>query len=633
VEDEGGGFGGGGVETMLVMEALGRHLVLEPYLATVVLAGGCVAMGAAEWQKKILLPKIIDGSLILAFAHAEPNVRFDLAHVGTRATRDGNNFVLEGEKTLVLHGSVADKFIVSGRTAGGPGDARGVTLFIVEADEENLGGQEYPLFDGTRALDLQLSGVKVGPESVIGTLDQAMPLIDAVLDRAMAALCAEAVGIMDALHATTVEYLKTRQQFGQPIGRFQAIHLERLTPLPGREAMLRALAERDVFLGVVSNKTGELLRREVAQLGWSPFFGSIVGAGDASADKPARDAVHLALSPSGVPAGGDVWFVGDTAIDMECALNSGCIAVLLGDFSGFAESLRDLRGVGRRVFAPLVHAELGGVDAVETENHTLRVRVHDLLAVSPGVLGWLGEHGFRCTHIASQRADLEAQLKQAQDKLQQAQKNADLASSQRAGLEAQLKKAEENLQLAQQAQQNADLASSQRSDLEAELKQAQDKLQQVQQNADRASSQRVALEARLTSKFPGLHILVKLDELMQRDAKQTSVGASGGILGLCGYLFVLAARQPHVAPAWIRNWMIAAFGGTAALGLLGFFFIDNAAHIGGALTGLACGAMMIPAEGQPTPPGRERLLDTLGWVAAAILLGGAAFTVRRLISG
>ncbi|HUQ72959.1 MAG TPA: acyl-CoA dehydrogenase family protein [Planctomycetaceae bacterium] len=218
-----GGFGGGGVETMLVMQALGRNLTLEPYLATVVLAGSCVALGAAEWQKKILLPGIIDGSLILAFAHAEPNSRFDFGRVETRASRDGNNFVLDGEKTLVLHGSVADKFIVSARTAGDPADEGGVTLFLVEADEENLGGQEYPLFDGTRALDLQLSGVKVGPESVIGTLEQARPLIDTVLDRAMAALCAEAVGIMDALHATTVEYLKTRQQFGQPIGRFQAL--------------------------------------------------------------------------------------------------------------------------------------------------------------------------------------------------------------------------------------------------------------------------------------------------------------------------------------------------------------------------------------------------------------------------
>ena len=218
-----GGFGGSGVETMLVMQALGRNLTLEPYLATVVLAGGCVALGAAEWQKKILLPGIIDGSLILAFAHAEPNARFDLGHVETRAARDGNNFVLEGQKTLVLHGSVADKFIVSARTTGAATDEVGVTLFLVESDAENLAGQEYPLFDGTRALDLQLSGVRLGPESVIGTLERAKPIIDMVLDRAMAALCAEAVGVMDALHAATVEYLKTRQQFGQPIGRFQAL--------------------------------------------------------------------------------------------------------------------------------------------------------------------------------------------------------------------------------------------------------------------------------------------------------------------------------------------------------------------------------------------------------------------------
>ncbi|MEQ1881764.1 MAG: acyl-CoA dehydrogenase, partial [Burkholderiales bacterium] len=221
--EEFGGFGGGGVETMLVMESLGRNLVLEPYLASVVLAGGCVDLGGAEWQKKILLPKIIDGSMLLAFAHAEPGARFDLGHVETRAVREGNNFVLEGEKNLVLHGAVAEKFIVSARTSGNADDARGVTLFIVEGDEENLGGQEYPLFDGTRALDLQLNGIQVGPESVIGTLDQAMPLIETVADRAMAALCAEAIGIMDALQAATVEYLKTRQQFGQPIGRFQVL--------------------------------------------------------------------------------------------------------------------------------------------------------------------------------------------------------------------------------------------------------------------------------------------------------------------------------------------------------------------------------------------------------------------------
>jgi len=115
------------------------------------------------------------------------------------------------------------------------------------------------------------------------------------------------------------------------LDRFREIHLDRLTPLPGREAMLHSLAAQGIFLGVVSNKTGPLLRREVERLGWSSFFGSIIGAGDATADKPACEPVHLALAPSGIPAGEEVWFVGDTAIDMECAKNSGCVGVLLGE--------------------------------------------------------------------------------------------------------------------------------------------------------------------------------------------------------------------------------------------------------------------------------------------------------------
>jgi phosphoglycolate phosphatase len=118
------------------------------------------------------------------------------------------------------------------------------------------------------------------------------------------------------------------------LNRFQEIHLERLTPLPGREAMLRALAADGIYLAVVSNKTGAVLRNEVAHLGWSPFFGAIVGAGDAHTDKPHCAPVELALQPSGIKPGDEVWFVGDTAIDMECALGSGCVPVLLG----FAEA-------------------------------------------------------------------------------------------------------------------------------------------------------------------------------------------------------------------------------------------------------------------------------------------------------
>ncbi|MBV9553942.1 MAG: HAD hydrolase-like protein [Alphaproteobacteria bacterium] len=124
------------------------------------------------------------------------------------------------------------------------------------------------------------------------------------------------------------------------IDRFRTIHLERLTPLPGRETMLRALGADGHYLGVVSNKTGAVLRSEAAHLGWTPFFGAIVGAGDAHADKPHCAPVELALRPSGVAPGPDVWFVGDTAVDMECALAAGCVPVLLGVEAGDEEFVR-----------------------------------------------------------------------------------------------------------------------------------------------------------------------------------------------------------------------------------------------------------------------------------------------------
>ncbi len=221
--EEHGGFGGGGVETMLVMESLGRHLVIEPYLSTVVLVGGLIDLGAAQWQKEALCPRIIDGSMLMALAHFEPDSRYEISHVACRAEPDGDGWAISGRKTLVLNGPVAEKLLVSARVAGGPDDEQGVTLFIVECDDERLGGHEYPLFDGTRALDIQLDGVRVGAEAVIGAAGGALPLIERALERATAALCAEAVGVMQRLQEMTLEYLKTRQQFGVPIGRFQAL--------------------------------------------------------------------------------------------------------------------------------------------------------------------------------------------------------------------------------------------------------------------------------------------------------------------------------------------------------------------------------------------------------------------------
>ena len=218
-----GGFGGGGIETMLVMEAIGEHLVIEPYLSTVIVAGGLVNIGGADWQKQIILPGIVDGSMLLSFAHMEANSRFSLSDVRTTAKPEGGNWLLEGQKSMVLHGPVAEKLIVSARTEGDKDDDKGVTLFIVECDDENLGGHEYPLFDGTRALDVQFNGVKVGPESVIGQLGKGMALIEEAFDFALAAVCAEAVGVMNRTHQMTLEYLKTREQFGVPIARFQAL--------------------------------------------------------------------------------------------------------------------------------------------------------------------------------------------------------------------------------------------------------------------------------------------------------------------------------------------------------------------------------------------------------------------------
>ncbi|MEO8040448.1 MAG: acyl-CoA dehydrogenase family protein, partial [Betaproteobacteria bacterium] len=217
------GFGGGGIETMIVMEAFGRHLVVEPYLATVVMAAGGIATAGSDEQKRYLLPAIMDGSMRLACAFTESGGRYDLHHVETTARMQGGQWVLDGSKSVVMHGASADLLIVSARTAGATDDEMGISLFFVNPGEEGVSGREYPTYDGNRAAEIGFTNVAVSGDSLIGPLDLGLPLIELITDRAIAGLCAEAVGCMGALHDATLEYLKTRQQFGVPIGRFQAL--------------------------------------------------------------------------------------------------------------------------------------------------------------------------------------------------------------------------------------------------------------------------------------------------------------------------------------------------------------------------------------------------------------------------
>ena len=221
-EDD-GGFGAGAVEIMLVMEALGKALVLEPYLATVVLGGGFLRHGASAEQKAAHIPSIIDGSKTFAFAQLEKNSRYDLGDVSTTAKKKGAGWVIDGEKFVVLNGASADTLIVTARTKGRQRDRSGVGVFLVPANSKGISIKGYPTQDGLHAADITLSGVEVGADAAIGDPENALPLIERVVDEARIAMCAEAVGAMDESLKSTVEYLKTRTQFGVAIGTFQTL--------------------------------------------------------------------------------------------------------------------------------------------------------------------------------------------------------------------------------------------------------------------------------------------------------------------------------------------------------------------------------------------------------------------------
>ena len=220
--EELGGLGGGPIDNMIVMEEFGKALVVEPYLGTVVIGGGFLKhsghAGAAD-----LIGGIVEGKTLFAFAQAEPQSRYNLASVTTTAKKDGAGWTLNGHKAVVMGAPFATHLIVTARTAGGERDAQGISVFVVEKSAKGVTTRDYPTVDGNRASEVYFENVSLGADALIGPADHGLPLVEKVVDEAIAATCAEACGVLRKLHEGTVEYTKQRKQFGVPISSFQVL--------------------------------------------------------------------------------------------------------------------------------------------------------------------------------------------------------------------------------------------------------------------------------------------------------------------------------------------------------------------------------------------------------------------------
>ncbi|MCH8257188.1 MAG: acyl-CoA dehydrogenase family protein [Proteobacteria bacterium] len=221
--EEDGGFGGTPVDTMIMLEEFGKGLVVEPYVPTVVMAGTAIAEGASAELKENLLAEIIAGSKLAALAFVEPQARFNLADVTTTATSKDGGYIINGFKGVVLGGPSADVLVVPARTDGEQKDEAGITLFLVDAESNGVSRRNYPTIDGLRASEITFENVSVAATSIIGELGGGLAILEKSIDYAILAVGAEAVGAMEVLYKTTVEYCKVREQFGQPIGKFQVL--------------------------------------------------------------------------------------------------------------------------------------------------------------------------------------------------------------------------------------------------------------------------------------------------------------------------------------------------------------------------------------------------------------------------
>ena len=217
-----GGTGGGPIETMILMEEFGRRLVVEPYLSTVVIGGGLLKYGVGDIRHD-MIRRVVDGEMTLAFAHTEGSHELDCAMVATRARRRASGYVLDGVKTVVRDAPGASSFIVSARTSGAPGDSDGVSVFVVDPTSPGIAVRNYFTYDGKRASQVEFRGAEVPDNSLISVEGQGLALVEKVMDEAIAALCAEAVGVQRQLLDDTVGYSRQRRQFGRALAEFQAL--------------------------------------------------------------------------------------------------------------------------------------------------------------------------------------------------------------------------------------------------------------------------------------------------------------------------------------------------------------------------------------------------------------------------
>ncbi|HEY5645179.1 MAG TPA: acyl-CoA dehydrogenase family protein, partial [Pseudomonadales bacterium] len=218
-----GGFGGNQIDTMVVMEQLGKGLVLEPFFASVVLGGGVLKRAGSEAQLAALVPGVIDGSKQLTLAYAEEQSRFDLHDVVTSARSNDDGFVLNGQKSMVANAATATHLIVSARTSGGQIDEAGISLFLVESGAEGVSRDSFPTVDGLRASEVKLDNVRVSADALIGELGGGFRVLNGAANDAILALCAEAIGCMETLCQDTVAYTQEREQFGHPLSDFQVL--------------------------------------------------------------------------------------------------------------------------------------------------------------------------------------------------------------------------------------------------------------------------------------------------------------------------------------------------------------------------------------------------------------------------